>query len=102
MPMPRKSAATALPMFGRCSSLVIAARAGLATDLPALAIAHQSNGNAFDGEGCRASVDQNRCEVGVLRKQRDRMALAPQALDGDLVVDTRHHDLALTRLTRLV
>ena len=60
--------------------------------------AQHSDDDALDQQRLLLEIDPQRLEIGVLRQQPDGAALLLVALDRDLILETSHHDLALTHL----
>src|SRR5678815_3712358 len=110
MPIRRKSAASAGPMLGSCSSrshssalFALGALITMASTAPSHehVVADQPDREPLDLEGV-ARTDDDRLELRVLGVQLDRTAGALEPLDGDVVAEPRHDDLAVLRFLRLL
>ena len=58
---------------------------GAMSALPALAAAHESDGDAFDRQRSFLRIDDDRREIGIFGDEQELPAAALQALDRDLV-----------------
>jgi len=61
--------------------------------------AYDADTQAFDNQFLMFEVDFDGGEFRVLRQQPDLLAVALETLDGHLIADPRHHDLAVAGLT---
>src|SRR4051812_42730743 len=103
MPMSRRSAASAGPTLGNCSSVshsaTLAAFGRFMRASHQHVVADQADRETFDlepGLGV-AGAHVDRLELAIFRNELDAGSRALEALHGDVVVDARHDDLAVLR-----
>src|SRR2546423_5183625 len=102
MPIRRRSAASAGPMFGNCSSVLQSAALAALGALMTTALHQHVVADETDREPLELEVDvaerhDDGLEVGVLGDQLDAGPRAPEALDRDVVAEPRDDDLAVLR-----